>query len=415
MNEIRDLIIGIDFGKEYTQMCYYDRQAEEPRSFSMKVGGSQYEIPTCLCRRTEQKDYKIGLEAEYFTREKKGIMIENLYEICQKEEPVLVAGEEIEPWRLVAGFLEGILKFLGIRHIAKNTKCLTITVPELTKIQVQNLKKACEYLEFPGGKYVFLDYNESFYYYVLTQQKETWNRSVGWYTFSGNHVEFKKLVFSGMTRPVMVKMEGGESVELPEKEEDRDDAFTAFIKKTLGRELFSSIQITGEGFSEEWAKRAINVLCFQRRKVYYGNNLFAKGACAAGKEKMEDKRLKGYLYMSSALVMMNVGMDMRVMGAPTYYPLIEAGKNWYECEKQCDFILDHMTELNFITEKMEGSEKKRVIMELPELPERPNRTTRLRMKLQYISANECEIVVRDMGFGDMYPSSGKVWKEIIEW
>ena len=27
MNEIRDLIIGIDIGKEYTQICYYDRKA----------------------------------------------------------------------------------------------------------------------------------------------------------------------------------------------------------------------------------------------------------------------------------------------------------------------------------------------------------------------------------------------------
>ena len=38
MNEIRDLIIGIDIGKEYTQICYYDRKAEEARSLSMKVG-----------------------------------------------------------------------------------------------------------------------------------------------------------------------------------------------------------------------------------------------------------------------------------------------------------------------------------------------------------------------------------------
>ena len=29
MNEIRDLIIGIDIGKEYTQICYYDRKAED--------------------------------------------------------------------------------------------------------------------------------------------------------------------------------------------------------------------------------------------------------------------------------------------------------------------------------------------------------------------------------------------------
>ena len=41
MNEIRDLIIGIDFGKTYSQICYYDRKAEEPRSVSMKVGAEE--------------------------------------------------------------------------------------------------------------------------------------------------------------------------------------------------------------------------------------------------------------------------------------------------------------------------------------------------------------------------------------
>ena len=66
MNEIRDLMIGIDFGKKFSQICYYDRKADEARSISMKVGSSQYEAPTCVCFRMEQNDYSIGLEAEYF-------------------------------------------------------------------------------------------------------------------------------------------------------------------------------------------------------------------------------------------------------------------------------------------------------------------------------------------------------------
>ena len=78
MNEIRDLLIGIDIGKEYTQICYYDRKAEEARSLSMKVGTSQYEAPGCICYRTEQNDYCVGLEAQYFSREKGGIMLGNI-------------------------------------------------------------------------------------------------------------------------------------------------------------------------------------------------------------------------------------------------------------------------------------------------------------------------------------------------
>ena len=72
MNETRDLIIGIDFGKEYSQICYYDRKAEEPRSLPVKVGSSQFEMPTCLCLRPDRKTYCAGLEAEYFAREKGG-------------------------------------------------------------------------------------------------------------------------------------------------------------------------------------------------------------------------------------------------------------------------------------------------------------------------------------------------------
>ena len=56
MNEIRDLIIGIDLGKEYSQICYYDRKGDEPRSVSMKVGSEQFEAPTLLCHRGEHKD-----------------------------------------------------------------------------------------------------------------------------------------------------------------------------------------------------------------------------------------------------------------------------------------------------------------------------------------------------------------------
>ena len=61
------------------------------------------------------------------------------------------------------------------------------------------------------------------------------------------------------TRPVLVRLEEPKktvlpSLTAPEEEgekavEARDEAFRDFIKETLGTGLFSSIQITGYGFS----------------------------------------------------------------------------------------------------------------------------------------------------------------------
>ena len=199
--------------------------------------------------------------------------------------------------------------------------------------------------------------------------------------------------------------------------EARDEAYRDFIKETLGTGLFSSIQITGYGFDPKWAKKSIGSLCMQRRKVYYGNNLFAKGEPALPeKSGWRIRSSKGYRYMSPALVLKDIGMDMRVMGAPAYYPLIEAGKNWYECKASCELILDDTAELVFVVGTFGEKQKKKVIMGLPGLPERPNKTTRLSLSLAYVSQKRCRVQGKSaLGFGEMFPSSGKVWDELVEW
>ena len=260
-----------------------------------------------------------------------------------------------------------------------------------------------------------MDYEESFYYYVMTQKTETWNRSVGWYSFAGNHVTFRKLTINSGSKPYLVRLENRTETDLREKPEERDEDFAGFIKETLGEDLYSSIQMNGEGFDQEWAQRSVKILCYQRRKVFFGNNLFAAGACGAGAEKYVLHKLKEYRYMSSSMVLTDVGMDMRVMGAPAYYPLIEAGSNWYECRATCELILDDTEELVFVVENMGDENKKRMAMELPELPKRPVKTTRLSVSLQYISQDQCRITVKDLGFGEMFPSSGKVWTETVHW
>ena len=415
MNETRDLIIGIDFGEKYSQICYFDRKAEEARSLPVKVGSSQYETPTCLCRREEQDDYSIGLEAEYFAREKGGILLDDLYRISRSREAIQVAGEEKEPWKLLAYFIREMLKFLGIQEIIRNTKCLTITMETLDEVQVENLQKACSFLGLAPERFMLMDYEESFYYYVMTQKTETWNRSVGWYSFAGNHVTFRKLTINSGSKPYLVRLENRTETDLREKPEERDEDFAGFIKETLGEDLYSSIQMNGEGFDQEWAQRSVKILCYQRRKVFFGNNLFAAGACGAGAEKYVLHKLIEYRYMSSSMVLTDVGMDMRVMGAPAYYPLIEAGSNWYECRATCELILDDTEELVFVVENMGDENKKRMAMELPELPKRPVKTTRLSVSLQYISQDQCRITVKDLGFGEMFPSSGKVWTETVHW
>ena len=417
MNEVRDVIVGIDFSKNATQLAYYDRRLEKPQSVAEVAGTSNYEIPTALCRRADNYEFCVGTEALFFAREKNGALVEDLYDATESEVDIRVGETLLAPYKVLAEFFLGILRMLGLQDPVRDIKCLVLTLPSLSPVQVGNLTLAVQEMGFLREEYILQGYDQSFFYYAMTQRRENWNRNIGWYAFTDTHVSFQKLsVQTGAgSTPVTVRLRQMDSQWLPQDPTRRDNDFASFVHQTLGEDLYSTILLTGEGFSTDWAVKSKATLCQQQRKVFFGNNLFVKGAVAAGKERLENNKLKGYRFLCDSMVLVNVGMEMKIMGAPAYHPLIEAGKSWYEYHPSCDFLLDGVSDLVFIVSKAGEAEKSKVVMHLPGLPDRPRKTTRLHLEMSYTSQEDCDIVVEDLGFGEMFPSSGKTWTETVRW
>ena len=411
MNEVRNIIVGFDLGEKVSQLCYYDRRAGEPVSLPMKVGTGQYAFPNCLSKKPGEEEWHFGLEVEYFVRQQEEIYLDNLYEICSREKKVMVDGEERKAGELLGIFIGNALRILGVPDPVKSVSGLMITTPRLTRELVENVRDACWHMGFPRNRCFLQSYEESFYYHTLYQKGEIWSRKVGLFTFDKDEVTYSSLEMDRKTKPVQVSVKKGKHVTLHQTPVERDLDFYELIQESLGNEVFSSIFLVGEGFDKEWATRSVPLLCRHQRHVFYGNNLFAKGACYGAKEKVEERNLKGYLYVGGDLVRINVGMEMTVFGTPAYHSLISAGVNWYEAVGDCEILLDDTRELTFVVTDMENSRKDRYSMKLPGLPERPPKATRLHLHLEFESAGLCRIDVEDMGFGEMYPSSGLVWYE----
>ena len=54
MNEVRNILVGFDFGEKVSQLCYYDRREGEPVSLPVKVGTGQYTFPNALSKKPGQ-------------------------------------------------------------------------------------------------------------------------------------------------------------------------------------------------------------------------------------------------------------------------------------------------------------------------------------------------------------------------
>jgi len=119
--------------------------------------------------------------------------------------------------------------------------------------------------------------------------------------------------------------------------------------------------------------------------------------------------------VGEALVKNHITMNMNIQGKDQIYTVTEGGKNWYETEHTFELILDEKEDLEFTLQPMDGEKPFVHTMKLKGLPNRPKKATRLRIQAIYESADCCVVFVEDLGFGELFPSSGLKWTEKIRW
>ena len=411
--ELKNLILGFDFGENYSQLCCYDRNVRDAVSLPEKAGSDVMLIPTKLGKALDHEEWQAGSDARKFAGDQNGVLLDRIYEICIGANPCMVEQREYTPGELLGIFLREVLKKAGIDHPELQIAGIMITTKRLTRPFVENVRYAYSLLGIPRGRAYLQEYDESFYYHTMYQKPELWSRKVALFHFEGDEVAFSSLSISRKTKPASVTVKRGARVHLGRKPMDRDRDFGHLISEVTGTEIYSSAYLVGDGFDQSWAGNSLKLLAKNQRHIFGGNNLFAKGACYGAREKVEERMLKGYLFLGNDLVRSNIGMDMIINGSPAYYPLITSGVNWYEAEKECELILDETDELVFVVSSMEEGKTNRYTMKLSGLPKRPRKTTRIHLKLEYDSPVTCQITAEDLGFGEMFPATHKVWHETM--
>lgn len=411
--EQKNLILGFDFGEKYSQFCCYDRGTHTAVSIPVKEGEEAVEFPTAIAKKRNEETWKTGPDAEKSAHAENGIWLDNLYEICMGSRICQIENRDYTPGEVLGTFLREALKMIGIERPDQQIQAMMITTGHLTRPFVENVREAYKIIGLPRGRAYLQEHDESFYCHVLNQKPELWSRKVGLFFLKDEEASFSELSISRKTKPATVTVKRGSKAALSIKPMERDRDFCHLMGEAMGNEIYSSVFLVSEEFDLAWADNSLRKLKKNQRRIFGGTNLFAQGACFSAREKVEERRLKGYLFLGNDLVRYNIGMEMTINGSPAYYALIAAGVNWYEAEKECELILDGTEELEFVVSSMESGKRNRYTMKLDGLPKRPPKTTRIRLRLEYDSPVTCQITAEDLGFGDMFPASHKIWHETM--
>ncbi len=417
-----ELILGIDLNERYAQITYYHQSVREPLTLGGQANPEQFQLPMGL-RQDAEGDWKFWdgepLDVE---EESDRVRLSGLYEKVFAGCPVETEYGSFAPEELLAAFFGLCLDSLKL--LSKDTQLqVMVTVRTLTEEMSSVVIRALEDIGVARRHAYVQDYYSSFYYYTVNQRRELWYQDVTLLEYVGGEIVGSVLHIDRGTRPAIARVEaiahqpvneevrGGRTDQ--EWNQELDRLFFELLKKVFERRTISVSYLVGDFFNKSWAQRSIQFLCY-RRHAFQGKNLFSKGACYAAMERAGLIGGRDILFSGRDMVEVNIGMEMRVRGKETYYPLITAGTNWYEAYHVCEFIPQGERELRVISRPMSQGESVLHMMRLPGLPPRPDRGTRLRLTVSFSSPTRCVLEVEDLGFGGFCRPSGMRWTRTIE-
>jgi hypothetical protein len=415
-----ELILGIDLRKEHAQVTYYHQAIREPMMIQAGKNREQTLLPMAL-RMDQDGTWHLWDPQTEQEEESDRCRITDIYGRIDRQEMTEADGKTLSPAQLLELYFIQCRELL--RFMTSRTRLFVmVTVRHLTEHWSRVIVEALE-LAGVARKDIFVqDYLSSFYYYTVNQKKELWTQDVALLEYEDETMIGYLLHIDRSTRPAiatvteMARQSVSDEVRAGRTDADwdreKDRLLFELLKKVFERRMVTVSYLMSDFYSRDWAQRSIQYLCYQRH-AYQGQNLYSRGACYAAMERAGMIADRGILFGGGDMVSVNLGMEMRIRGKETYYPLVTAGVNWYEAHHVCEFIPAGESEVRIISKPMAADYSVTHILHLRDLPDRPDRTMRLRMTLYFTSVDQCHVEVEDLGFGGLFKSSGKKWERDI--
>lgn len=397
--------IGIDLNDSYAMVSFFQQNMKEPETVSTVAGSEEFQIPLVLARRKSIGKWYYGDEARRLSKSGEMVCIDQLLKRALNSEKIVIDDDSFMAEELLALFLKKVMELPSKLGNPSSFDRLVICVDRLTKENVSMFYGMAVRLGINSRQLTVIDRKESFYYFALNQDKSLWLHDVVMFMQEKESIFFYSLKRDLRTTPQVVSID--ESISYTLDKNDKDKSFLDIINESFKNQIISTVFLVGDTFAEGWMKQSVTLLC-KGRRVFMGNNLFTKGACYAAATRDKEAEWP-FVYMGENEMKFNLSLKVHDKGELSFYNLISAGSNWFESKGQCEVIISGSYEVDFWKQLPKSREAKIETLRLTDMPPRPDRATRIRITATPVSDDRIDIEIKDLGFGEIFMSSGKVW------
>lgn len=420
MEDEQKLLVGFDLCNDYSQIACYNYKTFEPESICEEKNKEQYLIPTVLGVTNKEKEWVYGQEAIKLANLNGAYLVTDIIELIEKNEEITIYDVNFTGTDLLERFLRKCLIILKKIYPNESILKIVFTLKAPNSLLREALHIALSNLGINEDRFYIQSHTQSYLYYALSQRKELWTNDIGLFDFDESGMNYIQISINRNSNPIIVGTKYKDfsnqlTYHMLTESSNLDEIryiFEDITKTALNKQIISTIYMTGKGFENNWADDLIASLCVGRR-IFKGQNLYVKGACYTARELAIESKLKNFLFLTDEMVDSDILMRVYYDAGIVEVTLASAGNPWYNIESCFDIILDDEQEIEVIIRNILNGNETSQIIALEGIVNEPNKTARVQLRTKFEDNKTCIIAVKDQGFGEFYPSSNRIWEQMI--
>ena len=400
---------GIDIGEKYSIISFYEQDMKEPESIATVAGSENFQVPTFIAKRKNLGQWFYGEEAKNQVAQGNATGVDHLYERALAGEEILIEGEVYGAADLLLLFLRKLIHLPEKHYEVGELVAAAVSVAKVDEKVLRLFAPFGRLLNISREHFFVVEHRESFYYYALNGESSLFMNDVALFDYQNNRLTSLILRRDRSTSPQIISFD---EIHAEPFLDNKDREFSKFAGEVLEGRKVSSAYLIGDGFDGDWMKDSLPVICHNRR-VFLGKNLYSKGAAYIAAQKALDLKWP-YIYMGDHELKVNTLLKVYTDNKMEFFTLLSAGVSWYDCKGECEVILDGTPEVELWILHPQSRKPEVLKLMLPDLPERPPKATRLRITATATADTKIHVVIKDLGFGEIYKSSGQHWEYDLE-
>lgn len=379
-------------------------------------------IPACLCLHVENGEWSIGTEEDITEERKKSIIFHHLLSLFRSRQKLEINGMCYTAEDMLYEFLKLVFQKAAEQFGYSEIESLTICLETVTAFDADGISRICRRQGIEPQKIHVLNRQECFMYYLMSQKREMWSNVSYLFDYGEYGLYCYELNVLKGIRPIMAKAQMEWIDEAPSVQESRDDDeksaeadrwFASLSEKKMTGKIVSSVILCGDGFSKiSWAKQFIKSIYSQKsRKIYQVENIFGMGATFAAYHAATEYRDFPYCCICDGRLTTTISIFMDENDTSEQVILAQAGMNCYEARIAMDLNLIEQKNMNLFIRNAGAQESRKLSLDLSSFMEDGRDRTKIRLLLFFPKEDTMIVKVEDLGFGEIYPSTAKVFQQ----